>query len=89
VPLLQHDPLAHKRLLYNLIFGHVGEYSRTTRTLAPFSPTPMSSDTTSTLTTLHSELNGYFLFFLEDYKPNQDLELSFNSFKLAFQRMPH
>jgi hypothetical protein len=28
-------------------------------------------------------------YFLEDYKPNQNLELSFDSFKLMFQCMSH
>jgi hypothetical protein len=49
----------------------------------------MSFTTTSALTALHPESNGYFSFFLEDYELNQDLELSFDYFKLAFQRMPH
>jgi hypothetical protein len=53
--------------------------------LAPFSLTPTFSDTTSALTALHLESNGYFSFFLEDYEPNQDLKLSSNSLKLAFQ----
>jgi hypothetical protein len=57
--------------------------------LAPFSPAPTSSNTTSTLTTLHLESNGYFPFFLKDYEPNQDFKLSFDSFKLTFQCMPH
>jgi hypothetical protein len=53
-----------------------------------FLPHPRPN-TTSTLTTLHPKSNGYISFFLENYKPDQDLKLSFNSFKLAFQRMPH
>jgi hypothetical protein len=57
--------------------------------LAPFFPTPTSFDTTSTFITLHLELDGYFLLFFEDYKPNQDFELSFDSFKMAFQSMSH
>jgi hypothetical protein len=65
------------------------KYSRTTRALALFPPTPTSSDTTSALTTLHLESDGYFLFFLEDYEPNQNFELFFDSFKEAFQHMPH
>jgi hypothetical protein len=46
-------------------------------------------DTTSTFTALHPESNGYFLFFLEDYESNQNLKLSSDSFKVAFQFMPH
>jgi hypothetical protein len=57
--------------------------------LTPFSLESMSFDTISTLTTLHPELNNYFSFFPKDYEPNQDLEFSSNSFKLAFQHMPH
>jgi hypothetical protein len=57
--------------------------------LAPFSPTPISSNTTSVPTALHPKSNGYFLLFLENYEPNQDLELSSNSFKLTFQHMLH
>jgi hypothetical protein len=57
--------------------------------LAPFSPTPTSSNTISVLTALHFNSHGYFSFFLEDYEPDQDFKLSFDSFKLAFQRMPH
>jgi hypothetical protein len=49
----------------------------------------MSFDTISTFTTLHPESNGYFLLFLEDYEPNQDLELSSDSFKLTIQCMLH
>jgi hypothetical protein len=41
------------------------------------------------LSSHYLELNGYFLLFLEDYKLDQDLELSFDSFKLMFQRMSH
>jgi hypothetical protein len=88
-PLPQLDPLAHKHLLNRLVFGHAGEYFKATCTLAPFSLTPMSFNTTSALVTLHLESNGYFPLFLEDYELNQELELSFNSFKLAFQRMSH
>jgi hypothetical protein len=57
--------------------------------LAPFFPTPTSSDTTSTLTALHPKSNGYFSLFLENYKPDQDLKFSFDYFKSAFQCMPH
>jgi hypothetical protein len=72
-----------------LTFGHAREYSQVTRVLAPFSPTPTSSNTTSTFITLQLESNGYFPLFLKDYKLDQDLKLSFDSFKLAFQRTPH
>jgi hypothetical protein len=57
--------------------------------LAPFFPTPTSFDTTLTLIALHPESNGYFLLLFGDYKPNKDLKLSSNSFKLTFQRMLH
>jgi hypothetical protein len=49
--LSQHDPTIHKYLLHHLIFKRVGEYFRATHALAPFSPTPMSLDTTLVLTT--------------------------------------
>jgi hypothetical protein len=57
--------------------------------LAPFFLAPASSSTTSVSTALHPKLDGYFPFFFKDYEPNQDLELSFNSFELAFQHMSH
>jgi len=44
----------------------------------------MSSNTTLTFTTLHRKSDGYFFLFLEDYKPDQDLKLSSDSFKLMF-----
>jgi hypothetical protein len=72
-----------------LTFGRAGEFFQIARTLAPFSFTFMSFNTTSIFTTLHPESDGYFLFFLEDYKLDQDLEFSFDSFKLTFERMPH
>jgi hypothetical protein len=40
-------------------------------------------------TALHCESNKFFLLFWEDYKLDQDLELSSNSFKLALQCMPN
>jgi hypothetical protein len=43
----------------------------------------MSFDTTLTLIALHFESYGYFMFFLNDYELNQDIEFSFNSFKLT------
>jgi hypothetical protein len=45
---------------------------------------PMSSDTTSTLTTLHPESNGYFLFLLKDYELDQNLKLYFDFLTLTF-----
>jgi hypothetical protein len=57
--------------------------------LASFAPTPTSFDTTSVFTTLHLKSNGYFSFFLKNYELDQDLELSSDSFKLAFQCMLH
>jgi hypothetical protein len=47
----------------------------------------MSSKTTLALTSLHLELDGCFLFFFEKYELH--FKLSSNSYKLAFQRMPH
>jgi hypothetical protein len=87
VPFPQHNPLVHKRFLHSLVLGHVGEYFKVTRALAPFFNAPMSFDTTLVFITLHPESNGYFLLFLEDYELNQDLKFSFNSFKLTFQHM--
>jgi hypothetical protein len=55
--------------------------------LAPFFSTPTFSETPSTFTTLHSKSNNFFPLFLEDYEPNHNLELSFDSFKLTFQHM--
>jgi hypothetical protein len=49
----------------------------------------MSFDTTLAFTTLHPKLDGCFLIFFKNYELDQDLEPSFDSFKLAFQRMPH
>jgi hypothetical protein len=71
----QHDPITHERFLCSLVFKHAKEYSRTIYTLAPFPFVPMSFDTTSTFTTLHLELNIYFLFFLKDYELDQNFEL--------------
>jgi hypothetical protein len=48
--------------------GHAREYFWVVHVLTSFSPTPTSSSTTSTLTTLHLESDGYFLLFLENYK---------------------
>ncbi len=55
--------------------------------LATFSPTPTSSNTTLVLIVLHLESNGVFSFVLENYELDQDLEVSFDSFKLTFQCM--
>jgi hypothetical protein len=41
------------------------------------------------LITLHHESNGYLLLCLEDYELDKYFELSFDSFKMAFQRMLH
>ncbi len=66
IPFPQHDPLIHKHLLYNLALGCVGEYFQVVRALAPFFPTPMFFNTTSILTTLHLESNGYFPLFFKN-----------------------
>ncbi len=34
-----------------------------------------------------SWINFFIFYFVEDYELNQDLELSFDSFKLTFQHM--
>jgi hypothetical protein len=57
--------------------------------LAPFSPTPMPFETTSTFTTLHLDLDGFFIIFFKNYEPNGNLELFSDSFKLTFQCMSH
>jgi hypothetical protein len=85
----QHDLPTHKHLSRNLAFNRAGEYFRAARALAPFSPALMSSHTTLAFTTLHPKLNGYFPIFFKNYELDQDIELSSNSFKLAFQCMPH
>jgi hypothetical protein len=89
VPIPQHDPPTHKRLFCSLVFGRVGEYFKVNCALAPFSHAPTSFDTTTTFITQPFESNGYFPFFFKDYEPDQNLELSSNSFKLTFQCMPH
>jgi hypothetical protein len=53
------------------------EYFQATCNLAPFSFTPTSFDTVSIHIVLHPKLNGYFLFFLENYKLNHDLKFFF------------
>jgi hypothetical protein len=58
------------------------------RALAPFSPTPMSSYTTLIFIALHPKIDGYFSFFLENYEPDQNLELSLDSFILAPTHAP-
>ncbi len=59
----QHDPSTHKHLFHNLALGCVGKYSWVARILAPFFPTPTSSDTNSFLIALHPKSNRYFSFF--------------------------
>jgi hypothetical protein len=89
MPFPQHDPPIHKCFLHSLIIRRAKQYSWATHILAPFSLTPTSFDTTSTFIALHFNLDGYPPLFLEDYKLNQNLELSSISFKLAFQHMLH
>jgi hypothetical protein len=67
-PVSPHDPPTHKRLLRNLALGYAGEYFCVVRTLAPFSLTPMSSDTTLILIALHFKSDGYFPLFIKDYE---------------------
>jgi hypothetical protein len=66
----RHDPPTCKCFIYTLSLGHVGEYSQTTCALAPFFPTPTSSNATLAFTALHLKLDGYFSLFLKDYEPN-------------------
>jgi hypothetical protein len=88
MPLALHDLPTHKHFFHNLILGHVGEYSLVACTLAPYFPTLMSSNTTLVLITLHFELDRFPPFFGRlEVNQNQDLELSFDSFKLTFQCM--
>jgi hypothetical protein len=89
IPFPQHDLPTHKCFLFSLAFDYAGEYFWAVRVLAPFFFACMSFDTTSIFITLHPESNGYYSFFFKDYEPNHDIELFFNSFKLAFQHMPH
>jgi hypothetical protein len=70
MPLTQHDPLVHKRFFRNLVLRHFEEYFRVAHVLAPFSFTTTSFNTTLIFTALHFELDGYFLLFLENYKPD-------------------
>jgi hypothetical protein len=80
----QHGPLTHKCLFCSLALGCAREYFWAVCVLAPFSPTPTFSNTTSTLTALHPKLDGYFPLLFENYELDQDLELSFDYFKLVF-----
>jgi hypothetical protein len=89
MPFPQHDPLTHKCLLRNLIFGCAREYFKTTHALEPFSFAPMSFNTISTLTALHLKSNGYFPFFSKDYEQDKNLEFFSNSFELTFQHLLH
>jgi hypothetical protein len=89
VPFTQHDPPIHKHFFCSLIIRHAREYSKTTYALAPFLLTPTSFNITLTLNALHLDLDDYFLLLLKDYEPYQYLEFSSDSFKLAFQSMPH
>jgi hypothetical protein len=89
MPRAQHDRLIHKRLFHNLVFKCSGEYFQTTSVLASFSLAPTSFDTILTFIVLHPKTNSFFLFFLENYEPNQDLKLSSYYFKLTFQHMPN
>jgi hypothetical protein len=76
-------------LFHSLALGRVGEYFWAICALAPFSLASMSSNTTPTFIALHPKLDGYFPFFLEDYKLDQDLKFLLNLFKLVFQCMLH
>ncbi len=85
----RHDPLIHKCFFRNLIFRRAREYFRTASVLTSFAPAPMSFDATLAFIILHLKSNIFFLFILEDYEPNQDIELSSYYFKLTFQHMPN
>jgi hypothetical protein len=70
MPFPQHYLIAHKYFFYSLVFKRLREYFQAIFIMAPFSPTPTSTNTTSIVTTLHHKLDGFFLLFLKDYKPN-------------------
>jgi len=84
VPPPRHDLPAHKRLFHNLAFGCARKYFQVVYTLAPFSPTPTSFDTTLVLFALHLESDGFLPLFLKNYELDQYLKLSSDFFKLAF-----
>jgi hypothetical protein len=69
MPFPQYDPLVHKHFLHNFVLKHVGEYFQAAHVLTPFFAL-VSFNTTSTLSILHHELDGLFVLFLKDYKPN-------------------
>jgi hypothetical protein len=73
----QRDLLIHKHLFHNLTLGCAEEYSQATCALAPFFLTPMSSNTTSIVITLHPKLDGYFPVFFKNYELNHDLKFFF------------
>jgi hypothetical protein len=87
MPPTQHDLPTHKHFLHSLVLGCVRKYSCATCGIASFFLAPTSSDITSIFTTLHPKWSSFFPLFLEDYKPSQNLEFSFNFFKLTFQHM--
>jgi len=80
----QHDLSTHKHFFHSLVLGCAREYFQTTHILAPFSFAPVSFDTTLVLITLHPKSNDFFMFLKKNYELDQDLEFSFDSFKLTF-----
>jgi hypothetical protein len=89
MPIPQHDLPAHNFFLHNLVIGYARVYFWTTRTLAPFSITPIFSNSALIITTLHLKLNGNFRLFLQDYELDQDFKFFSNFFKLTFYGMSH
>jgi len=71
MPSSQCNPWMCRRIILNITCSNT------------ISLTPMSL----THIILHHESNGLFLIFLENYKLDQNLELSFDSFKLTFYCM--
>ncbi len=89
MPPTQHDTPTHKHFLRSLILRCVRKYFHVARVLAPFFLAPTYFNATLALINLHLKSDEVFPLFLEEYKPNQDLEFSSNSFKLTFQHMPN
>lgn len=70
---------------WNLALGHVREFICAVKAFALLTLVPTSSKTVYALQALHpSNSNFPYLDFLMDFHPNIDVELSMDSFKLAF-----
>jgi len=82
VLLPRHDFLTHKCIIHSLVLGRATEYSQVVNALAPLFHAPTSFNTILVFFVLYPQSYGFFPLFLEDYKLDQDLELSFYFFKL-------